>query len=41
VFTLLTTGIWPPSGEAPLMPMPPFRLSEDDAHAIIAYLKSL
>lgn len=41
VFHLLTTGVWPPSGEAPLPPMPPFRLTDDDARAVIAYLKSL
>jgi mono/diheme cytochrome c family protein len=40
VFHLLTTGIWGPSGEAPLLPMPPFRMSDDDARAVIAYLKT-
>ena len=41
VFHLLTTGIRPRTGRAPLLPMPPFRLTEEDARAVIAYLKSL
>jgi mono/diheme cytochrome c family protein len=37
---LLTTGIWRDS--KPLRPpMPPFRMSSDDAKAVVAYLKSL
>jgi len=30
-----------PSGVPPLPPMPAYRLSEDDAKAVVAYLKSL
>lgn len=41
VFILLTTGLRRRTGAAPLGPMPPFRLSDEDARAIIAYLKSL
>lgn len=38
--TLLTTGIRP-SGDEPRSPMPPYRMNEDDAAAIYAYLRSL
>jgi mono/diheme cytochrome c family protein len=41
VFHLLTTGIRPRTGNPPLLPMPPFRLSEEDARAVIAYLKTV
>jgi hypothetical protein len=41
VFILLTTGRRRRTGGPPEGPMPPFRLSEEDASAIIAYLKSL
>jgi mono/diheme cytochrome c family protein len=37
---LLTTGIWT-SGEHLRPPMPQFRLSPEDAEAVVAYLKSL
>jgi mono/diheme cytochrome c family protein len=37
---LLTTGKRP-SGPSPKPPMPPFRLSREDAAAIVAYLRSL
>jgi mono/diheme cytochrome c family protein len=37
---LLTTGIWT-SGEELRPPMPQFRMSRDDAAAVVAYLKSL
>ncbi|GMW01562.1 MAG: hypothetical protein AMXMBFR84_26990 [Candidatus Hydrogenedentota bacterium] len=37
---LLTQGV-ARSGKAARPPMPPFRLSEDDARAVIAYLRSL
>jgi mono/diheme cytochrome c family protein len=30
-----------PTGRTPQPPMPPFRLNEEDAHAVTAYLKSL
>jgi hypothetical protein len=30
-----------PSGRVPDPPMPPFRLSREDAEAIVAYLRSL
>lgn len=40
VFHLLTTGIWKRTGEAPQGPMPPFRMNEEDARAVIAYLKA-
>lgn len=39
-FSLLTTGRRT-TGRMPLAPMPPFRLSEEDARAVIAYLRSL
>jgi len=38
---LLETGIWRPTGKSPKAPMPPFRLSKDDASAVVAYLRSL
>lgn len=41
VLELLTTGIWPRTGRPPQPPMPPFRLSEEDAKAIVAYIKNL
>lgn len=37
---LLTTGRRT-TGREPLPPMPPFRMSEEDAAAVIAYLRSL
>ena len=37
---LLTTGIWT-NGEHLRPPMPQFRLTQDDAEAVVAYLKSL
>jgi mono/diheme cytochrome c family protein len=37
---LLTTGRRPGS-DVPKPPMPPFRLSRDDAEAVVAYLRSL
>lgn len=36
----LQTGIRP-NGTRPLPPMPPFRFSEQDATAVVAYLKSI
>jgi hypothetical protein len=38
--TLLTTGI-SRTGAPPLLPMPPFRMTRQDAEAVLAYLKSL
>lgn len=38
--TLMTTGV-NRDGKTPMLPMPPFRLSEADALAIAAYLRSL
>jgi mono/diheme cytochrome c family protein len=38
--TLMTTGI-NRDGKPPLSPMPPFRMSKEDAEAIEAYLRSL
>ena len=38
--TLLTTGRRPGSA-APKPPMPPFRLTREDAEAVVAYLRSL
>ena len=38
--TLLTTGI-SRTGLPPNPPMPPFRMTRDDAEAVLAYLKSL
>jgi mono/diheme cytochrome c family protein len=37
---VLTTG-QRPSGRVPLPPMPPFRMSREDAEAVAAYLRSL
>jgi mono/diheme cytochrome c family protein len=37
---LLTTGI-SRTGKPPKLPMPPFRMTRDDAQAVLAYLKSL
>jgi len=37
---LLTTGI-SRTGRPPSLPMPPFRMTRDDAEAVLAYLKSL
>ncbi|MBW3596135.1 MAG: cytochrome c [Planctomycetes bacterium] len=39
IVTLLQTGARP-NGEAPKPPMPPFRMTEEDARAVVAYLKS-
>jgi mono/diheme cytochrome c family protein len=38
--TLLMTG-HRPTGEVPRPPMPPFRMTREDAAAVVAYLKSL
>lgn len=38
--TLLTTGIWK-DGTRLRAPMPQFRMSKEDAQAVVAYLKSL
>ncbi len=40
VVTLLMTG-HRPDGYAPMPPMPPFRLSREDAEDVVAYLRSL
>jgi mono/diheme cytochrome c family protein len=40
MITLLTTGMWR-DGKQLRPPMPQFRLSESDAQAVVAYLKSL
>ncbi len=40
LMSLLTTGRRT-TGHAPRPPMPPFRMSEEDAAAVIAYLRSL
>lgn len=37
---LLTTGIWT-DGKPLRLPMMPFRMSESDAKAVVAYLKSV
>ncbi len=37
---LLTTGVWK-DGERLRQPMPQFRMSREDAQAVLAYLKSL
>jgi mono/diheme cytochrome c family protein len=37
---LLTTGI-SRTGRPPNLPMPPFRMTKEDAEAVLAYLKSL
>jgi len=36
---LLTTGIWT-NGEPLHFPMMPFRMTESDARAVVAYLKT-
>jgi len=38
--TLLTTGIWR-DGKRLRPPMPQFRMNREDAHAVVAYLRSL
>lgn len=38
--TLLTTGVWR-DGKRPRPPMPQFRMTRQDAQAVVAYLKSL
>lgn len=38
---LLSTGIVRRTGRPPAPPMPPFRMTEADARAVAAYLKSL
>lgn len=40
MYSLLTTSIWPPLGESPLYPMPHFRMTDEDARSVIAYLKT-
>jgi len=40
IITLLTTGI-SRTGKPPNPPMPPFRMTREDAEAVLAYLKSL
>ena len=40
IITLLTTGI-SRTGAPPNLPMPPFRMTRQDAEAVLAYLKSL
>lgn len=40
VVTLLMTGARA-NGQPPQPPMPPFRMSEEDARAVVAYLRSL
>lgn len=40
ISSVLTTGRRP-DGSSPSPPMPPFRLSAEDAAAVIAYLQSL
>jgi mono/diheme cytochrome c family protein len=40
VIRLLTSGIWK-TGAPPNPPMPPFRMTGEDAQAVVAYLKSL
>jgi mono/diheme cytochrome c family protein len=40
IVKLLTTGIWT-NGEPLRFPMMPFRMTEEDARAVVAYLKSL
>ncbi len=41
IYDLLRTGISARTGKAPRGPMPPFRLSDEDARAVIAYLKTV
>lgn len=38
---LLMTGIVPRTGKAPRRPMPSFQMTQEDAEAVVAYLKSL
>jgi mono/diheme cytochrome c family protein len=40
IVSLLSTGALP-NGRRPNPPMPPFRLNEDDARAVVLYLRSL
>ena len=40
IVRLLTTGI-SRTGKPPDPPMPPFRMTREDAEAVLAYLKSL
>jgi mono/diheme cytochrome c family protein len=40
MITLLTTGIWN-TGKPLRQPMPQFRMTREDAEAVVAYLKSL
>jgi len=40
VVTLLTTGIWK-DGKPLRAPMPQFRMTKEDAEAVVAYLRSL
>jgi mono/diheme cytochrome c family protein len=37
---LLTTGV-APSGHSPMPPMPPFRMTKEDAEAVVEYLASI
>ena len=37
---LLTQGV-ARNGQPPRLPMPPFRMNEEDARAVVAYLKSI
>lgn len=41
VIEFLKTGIVPRTGQPPRGPMPPFRLNDEDARAVVAYLQSL
>jgi mono/diheme cytochrome c family protein len=40
MISLLTTGVWR-DGKRPRPPMPQFRMSRQDAEAVVAYLRSL
>jgi mono/diheme cytochrome c family protein len=40
VITLLTTSVWR-DGKTPRPPMPRFRMTREDAEAVVAYLKSI
>jgi mono/diheme cytochrome c family protein len=40
VIKLLTTGVWR-GGQAPRPPMPRFHMAQEDAEAVVAYLRSL
>lgn len=40
VITLLTTGVWK-DGKSLRAPMPQFRMTREDAEAVVAYLRSL